>query len=241
MPHRKPNTTRCYGALLAAASFSVFSFTGAHAVVLGPGDIELLSGTTAAARPELAGTVLVDTLRPFSIDLGGGLSITGQVQDRVVRSDVDGTLDFYYRIINDAASGGSILLAVRSDFSAVTTDADWRTDGLGVDGPNFSFRAPDGADVFFSFFDEANVDPGEDSRFFFVKTNATEFNANGSAFLTGAGPDGSGTSATFLTYQPTIVPLPAAVWLLGSGMLGLIGIARRNVTPCKRSSQINAA
>jgi len=26
----------------------------------------------------------------------------------------------------------------------------------------------------------------------------------------------------------TVVPVPAAVWLFGSGLLGLIGIARRN-------------
>ena len=26
---------------------------------------------------------------------------------------------------------------------------------------------------------------------------------------------------------PTVVPLPASIWLLGSGMLGLLGIARR--------------
>ena len=27
--------------------------------------------------------------------------------------------------------------------------------------------------------------------------------------------------------EPTVVPIPSAVWLLGSGLLGLIGIARR--------------
>ncbi len=28
--------------------------------------------------------------------------------------------------------------------------------------------------------------------------------------------------------QPTVVPVPSAVWLFGSGMLGLIGLARKN-------------
>jgi len=27
-----------------------------------------------------------------------------------------------------------------------------------------------------------------------------------------------------------VVPIPAAVWLFGSGLLGLIGIARRRIT-----------
>lgn len=30
-----------------------------------------------------------------------------------------------------------------------------------------------------------------------------------------------------LSQQPSVVPLPAAVWLFGSGLLGLIGVARR--------------
>jgi hypothetical protein len=29
-----------------------------------------------------------------------------------------------------------------------------------------------------------------------------------------------------LTVVPTVVPVPAAVWLFGSGLLGLVGIAR---------------
>ena len=80
----------CQAALVAAAAFA----PAARAVSLPPGGFSLLSGTTAAARPELGGLVLEDTLRPFSIDLGGGFSVTGMLQDRVVRSATDGTLDF---------------------------------------------------------------------------------------------------------------------------------------------------
>ena len=32
------------------------------------------------------------------------------------------------------------------------------------------------------------------------------------------------------TYSSTVVPIPAALWLFGSGLLGLIGVARRKQT-----------
>jgi hypothetical protein len=60
-----------------------------------------LGGTTSAARPELAGTVLEDDVQTFSF-----LGITGTVQNRVVREDVSGTLDFYWRIKVDEGVPG---------------------------------------------------------------------------------------------------------------------------------------
>jgi len=46
----------------------------------------------------------------------------------------------------------------------------------------------------------------------------------------GAGDFGSpGTAGSFIhEVAPSPVPLPAAVWLMGSGLLGLIGLGRRN-------------
>jgi len=37
----------------------------------------------------------------------------------------------------------------------------------------------------------------------------------------------SGFSMVFATLDSTVVPIPAAVWLFGSGLLGLIGLSRR--------------
>jgi len=199
----------------------------AAAATLNPGNISLLFGTTAAARAELAGTVLEDTSRPFAIDLGGGLSITGTIQDRVVRSDIDGTLDFYYRITNDATSDGSILFANRTDYSGVTTDVDWRIDGLGLVAPSFAFRNPSGDEVTF-FFTSLPIGPGGDSRFFFIKTDATMYNESGQGLLAGTGGSGNGASFVFPTFQPLqAVPLPPALWLFGSGVVGLMMLGRR--------------
>jgi len=67
--------------------------------------------------------------------------------------------------------------------------------------------------------------------------NRSNFSQTSSTVI---GPDGTPgapiqDSATFLNYSPnfnmttttTAVPIPAAVWLFGSGLLGLVGVARR--------------
>ena len=41
---------------------------------------------------------------------------------------------------------------------------------------------------------------------------------------------GNGSKSVRLTYVANPVPIPAAVWLFGSGLLGLIGIIRKKVT-----------
>ena len=43
------------------------------------------------------------------------------------------------------------------------------------------------------------------------------------------GAQGAATSAT-LSWTPTSVPVPAALWLLGSGLLGVAGVGRRRQT-----------
>jgi len=48
--------------------------------------------------------------------------------------------------------------------------------------------------------------------------------SNGNLFATHVYLD---TGSTGFAYGGTVVPVPAAVWLFGSGLLGLVGIARR--------------
>lgn len=62
----------------------------------------------------------------------------------------------------------------------------------------------------------------ESEQFSFSTANVT----NSSALLKPADMEDWDASASF-TSSATVVPVPATVWLFGSGLLGLVGIARR--------------
>jgi hypothetical protein len=206
----------------------------AMAVSLGAPDLVLLDGTTAAEEPVLEGTVLEDVMRPFTIEWNGGQSVTGTIQDRVVQSDVDNTLIFSYRIINDATSDAPLRFVMREDYAGFTTDVDWRSDGLGMTGPNFATRSFDGSEVSFFFNGQAMIDPGEDSYFFFIKTDATAYNEGGQGVIAVTGSENNGRSFHFDTFQPLEavmpVPLPNALYMFVAGLMGLMLVKRRSNT-----------
>jgi hypothetical protein len=149
----------------------------ANAVPVTPGAPAVpLAGTTSAVRPDLAGVVVADVVRPFSVNTGGGY-FRGSVQDRVVRNYRTGTLDFYYRVYLDPSSTGSLTRVTRDGFfpGTILTDCDWRIDGLGQRAPHQVWRNDDGQWVYFDHSYGATIHPGEQSRFVFVKTNAKDF------------------------------------------------------------------
>lgn len=75
-----------------------------------------------------------------------------------------------------------------------------------------------------------------DARNISVTTNGDElimtgelwWSANMTAFLFGGdGSNSAGKAADFTLISPAVVPVPAAVWLFGSGLVGLLAGARR--------------
>jgi hypothetical protein len=225
------------GAKLLGVALFVSPLPSAFAVVLSPGDTVALGGTTAAARPELAGLVLVDTIRPWTITTSQG-NITGRVQDRVVRENVSGTLDFYTRLFVDSVPDfpgptpppfSGVQVVDRSSYTGFNTDVDWRIDGLGNTAPSEASRSVDGSMVSF-LFGNGRVTPADlpdGSKFFFIKTNATAFNALGLMDLgTNAGA-ANNFMTSFNVYQP--VPEPSSMAVLLAGLVAVCVVAFRQM------------
>ena len=74
-----------------------------------------------------------------------------------------------------------------------------------------------------------------DKEFFSIKKGSQQsgggtwyFANNTGSALTVALAPGNDTYSLWTEYGKTVVPVPAAVWLFGSGLLGLIAVARRS-------------
>jgi PEP-CTERM motif-containing protein len=209
---------------LALVSAFCLAALPAGAVVLLPGDNLALPGTTVAAEPQLAGLIIVDDLIAFSFSGG---TITGEVQERIVRSTVDGTLDFYWRIINDATSTGAVGSLRLGNFVSPEYNANYRIDGVGDIGPDRAHRFTPN-DTFVNFIFTDGVAPGDSSNFFFLDTTATNYAPTARFDLTdtGVGP----ISGEFLAYSPAPeVPEPGTIGLVGVGV-ALVAWRRHRLT-----------
>jgi hypothetical protein len=130
------------------------------------------SGTSAASQRGLEGVVLIDVLVPYRLAAGEQV-VNGVVQNRVVRSKALGTLDFYWKIVPDPASTGSISVFKVAGFREFVRDGNWRIDSRGDVAPTVIRNFGHG---FLNFaFSGSGIGPTKASPFFFVHTEATQF------------------------------------------------------------------
>jgi hypothetical protein len=148
----------------------------AHAIVLQPGPNAVIPvGTTLALRPELAGIVLEDVMRPFQVlDEFGAPFATGNIQERVIQADSTGKLIFDASIhIDWAAPGVAWDFLGRRYMGSFQSDVDWRLDGLGTVFPSRAWRAvPD--EVWFTPWPYVPQSSGQ-TRFMFIATDASYY------------------------------------------------------------------
>jgi len=222
---RKINKIRYLFVLAALAS------PWAQAVTVSPGSTVALPGTTVAAEPDLAGTIVQDDIVPFTIcctnsNTGGSVDITGTVQERVVLA-VDGFYDFYWRVFVDSTSSAALGYFRLGNFGALTAsyNINYRTDDLGSTAPGSITRFSGSQANFYNYnFSPGGIAPGSTSFFLFMDTTATSYGKAAIYDLTDLGQNP--ISASFTTWGPAQVPIPAAVWLLSSAVAAL-GLLRR--------------
>jgi hypothetical protein len=211
---------------LVVLAFAVLCPAAADAVPLPdptPPDTSVivpLGGTTVAARPELAGTVLEEETFDYGYTDDGLTAYYGKVRHRVIRSDIDGTLDFYWRVIPERnplgthVADGYIRILRVFELGGIDKDADWRSDGEGNKAP-INARHFDNGTVNFRFEDSVLMPTDNSSYWFFLDTQATSYSDTGLFGLIGfGGSNPSGDSSDFFPAFVPVIPEPTSAALL---------------------------
>ena len=157
----------------------------------------------------------------------GSVTLTMSVAGSVGEADITG---MYFNLVDDTqATLDGLSFAHVSGPAANSTDATTnahKADGDGFYDILFDFPPPGG---------QANFHAGGISVYNItgIDLTANDFNVFGEA---GSGAGNPGPFLSVARFQSTpgggsdwvgAVPVPAAVWLFGSGLLGLVGVARR--------------
>jgi len=190
--------------------------------------------TLPSAAPFTAGGVLLANTGNVAIATAG---FTGLARSAVVMN-VGGTLDFYYQFqtLTVASPGSEPHRNTAFNFLGFTTDVFQFTDGtsvagnftIGTDPAIFVARPGAGSTVAWAFDDVTGVPAGATTTTFLIRTNATQYTAGTYSVINGG-------ATSIVAFQPTAVPEPTSMFLLGSGLIGTAGVLRRRLKARKSS------
>lgn len=185
---------------------------------LNAGESADLFGITFAEDMSLGGSA-IDAVENFTITDAAGNLFDGVFQSRAITRSDNGMIDFSWRIDNIEDLAGQVASVVVNGYEAWSVGVEYRIDGLGDVGPTSAFRTEDGDSVGFNFDDPA-VGFDNESKFFFARSDASDFGMTGTARITLV----TGQVIELDTWAPA-VPAPGSLALLGLG--GVVALRRR--------------
>ena len=149
-----------------------------------------------------------------------------------VYQERSGKLTFTDQFTNTSGANGDIIVRlIDESFGQFTTDVTY--DRLAPDeiAPTKATRSSSGNDLQFYFPDAAGVHPGQTSALVIIQTNAT-------AFVSGESSLRDSYTANLTTFEPSTVPEPSSIMVLGACAAGLLmhGVAREPGSPIGISS-----
>jgi hypothetical protein len=194
----------------------------AAATLFAPGEIK------AVEQLGVPGTVIADPLRPFTIDLGGGQFIAGNVQDRIVDND-DGRLSFRSYLRDITGSAGAVIESFsRGQFSG-SLDVNYSETSIGVVDPSLGFRSVDGSTMTFYFSPGIPLSPGGSlggNEHIAIHSNAPSYALIGEMFIGARAASGEFGSTTLAVFAPVPEPRASALLVAGVAVLALVGWRR---------------